>query len=532
MNSASSTVADTRRHDLDALRAIAMLLGILLHAAMSFIPFGWVVTDKYAFPEAKLILDSIHGFRMPLFFLLSGYFTCMLWEKRGVKGLLIHRAKRILLPLVVSMFTIIPAVWAATIYVTTAAVAEERTDPEAAFDETDSKNQKDESGSESELLDPEARPRSVIELAALRQDETLSAAIAAGADVDAIDDNGSTALHVACLFGYDDIAEILLEAGADPLIRNKDGSTAVDTLYASMDVTRFIAGLLQIEFDEERITEGRRKIGELMEKTGQDLGDGKDEVEQLIEGIIVGLFFFPVFHHLWFLWFLVWFVLLFALAATVVKALELRPLPSWLVASPIALLWLVPATAILQWFQSGFGPDTSIGLIPLPNVFAYYTLFFFFGAIYFSAKDQESRLTRGWWLHLILAPAIFFPAAAFFESESKVLETALRTISVACYTWSMTIGFMGAFERLLSKPSPAMRYVSDSSYWLYITHIPFIMMLQFWIRDWDQPAWIKILVLCGITTSTLLISYQLLVRHTFIGTMLNGARRAKIPASH
>ena len=30
-----------RRHDLDALRAVAMLLGIGLHAAMSFVPFPW-----------------------------------------------------------------------------------------------------------------------------------------------------------------------------------------------------------------------------------------------------------------------------------------------------------------------------------------------------------------------------------------------------------------------------------------------------------------------------------------------------------
>ena len=35
-----------RRHDLDALRAFAMLLGIALHAAMSFTGFPWVVQDS------------------------------------------------------------------------------------------------------------------------------------------------------------------------------------------------------------------------------------------------------------------------------------------------------------------------------------------------------------------------------------------------------------------------------------------------------------------------------------------------------
>ncbi|MFC1759550.1 hypothetical protein ACFL2H_12425 [Planctomycetota bacterium] len=44
---AASTISPTapfdRRHDLDALRAIAMLLGIVLHAALSFAPIPWVV---------------------------------------------------------------------------------------------------------------------------------------------------------------------------------------------------------------------------------------------------------------------------------------------------------------------------------------------------------------------------------------------------------------------------------------------------------------------------------------------------------
>jgi peptidoglycan/LPS O-acetylase OafA/YrhL len=35
-----------RRHDLDALRAVAMLLGIVLHAALAFAPLEWIVKDS------------------------------------------------------------------------------------------------------------------------------------------------------------------------------------------------------------------------------------------------------------------------------------------------------------------------------------------------------------------------------------------------------------------------------------------------------------------------------------------------------
>ena len=92
-----------RRHDLDALRSVAMLLGIVLHAALAYtgIPI-WPTVDD-AWPPFMEINNIIHGFRMPLFFLLSGFFTAMLWKRRGLGGLLIHRVKRILLPLVVGM---------------------------------------------------------------------------------------------------------------------------------------------------------------------------------------------------------------------------------------------------------------------------------------------------------------------------------------------------------------------------------------------------------------------------------------------
>ncbi len=103
--------ADTRRHDLDALRAFAMLLGIALHTALSFMDFPWVVQDRFREPAFGLFASAIHGFRMPLFFLLSGFFTAMLWQKRGMAGLLRHRAKRIAVPLLLGCLTIVPAMW-------------------------------------------------------------------------------------------------------------------------------------------------------------------------------------------------------------------------------------------------------------------------------------------------------------------------------------------------------------------------------------------------------------------------------------
>jgi len=113
-----------RFHDLDALRAFAMMLGVLLHAALFLLPDpkpdndvpAWPASHPYAHdtppvanPYSYLLL-LIHGFRMPLFFMLSGFFTAMLWRKRGSRALAVHRLKRIVVPLVAGMFTVVPTV--------------------------------------------------------------------------------------------------------------------------------------------------------------------------------------------------------------------------------------------------------------------------------------------------------------------------------------------------------------------------------------------------------------------------------------
>ena len=89
-----------------------MLLGIVLHAALSFAPIPWTVQDSQQSDFYYVLFACIHGFRMPLFFMLSGFFTAMLWRKRGLASLVKHRFKRIFLPLVLGCLTIVPAMWA------------------------------------------------------------------------------------------------------------------------------------------------------------------------------------------------------------------------------------------------------------------------------------------------------------------------------------------------------------------------------------------------------------------------------------
>ncbi len=84
-----------------------MLLGIVLHACTRFMPY-YDADDEVARRTLGTTVNVLHGFRMPLFFLVSGFFTAMLWHKRGALSLLRHRARRVLSPFLASVVVVIP----------------------------------------------------------------------------------------------------------------------------------------------------------------------------------------------------------------------------------------------------------------------------------------------------------------------------------------------------------------------------------------------------------------------------------------
>jgi peptidoglycan/LPS O-acetylase OafA/YrhL len=114
-----------RLHALDALRGIAMLLGVVLHAGMAFMHGNvlgafpamqaeialWLATDTQRDPAYDLLVYVIHAFRMPTFFLLAGFFAHRLHARLGARAFLRHRARRVLVPFVGAMLTVIPVAY-------------------------------------------------------------------------------------------------------------------------------------------------------------------------------------------------------------------------------------------------------------------------------------------------------------------------------------------------------------------------------------------------------------------------------------
>ena len=81
-----------RFYGLDALRAIAMFMGIVLHAALPYVNFNipdWP-SEKSSSEPITVIFQFIHLWRMPLFFILSGFFSNLLITRHNWALSLIH----------------------------------------------------------------------------------------------------------------------------------------------------------------------------------------------------------------------------------------------------------------------------------------------------------------------------------------------------------------------------------------------------------------------------------------------------------
>jgi ABC-type multidrug transport system ATPase subunit/peptidoglycan/LPS O-acetylase OafA/YrhL len=104
-----------RLHSLDAVRAFALLAGIVLHATMSFfLP----IPAHDVSPSASLgvLFFLIHTWRMTTFFIIAGLFARLVIERRGTRGFVADRAKRILAPLLVGWVVFAPLTLAALIW--------------------------------------------------------------------------------------------------------------------------------------------------------------------------------------------------------------------------------------------------------------------------------------------------------------------------------------------------------------------------------------------------------------------------------
>lgn len=203
------------------------------------------------------------------------------------------------------------------------------------------------------------------------------------------------------------------------------------------------------------------------------------------------------------------------------------PAGPMLLALPVfAALYFTPNW--MMWFGI---PTPDTGLIPNTTALVCFGIAFGFGWL----VNRQVSILENWAKHWLsnLGLGIFCTVACLMllgttpvlapseQGFDKMLYAGLYALSV----WGWTLGLIGAAVRFLKRENAAARYVADASYWIYIAHIPVLLVMQMLVQPLNLQWFAKYPMTVGVSFAILFVSYELFVRYSFIGAILNGRKQ-------
>jgi hypothetical protein len=152
--------------------------------------------------------------------------------------------------------------------------------------------------------------------------------------------------------------------------------------------------------------------------------------------------------------------------------------------------------------------------------FLFLLTFFILG--YFLIADAQffQAIRRDWWLHLVLGIVctfFFFSVAAgvpvwdwLVSPGTLVFYISWAAWGINSWCWTMVMVYVGM--RYLDRTNNWLLYGREASYPFYFVHQPVIIVIAFYVVDWDVVLPIQIL---AVVIGSLVVSlgvYELLVR--------------------
>ncbi len=247
--------------------------------------------------------------------------------------------------------------------------------------------------------------------------------------------------------------------------------------------------------------------------------------------------------HLWFLYVLLFFyagVLMLRGLVTLIDrkgALRARivdPVVRVIGGAAAPMFLALPVFAALYFapnWMAWFGiPTPDTGLIPNTTAFICYGVAFGFGWL----VNRQPAILQVWAKHWLsnLGLGVFCTVACLMMlGTTPVLTPAVQSFDTTLYAgiyalavWGWTLGIIGAGVKLMTRENAAVRYVADASYWIYIVHIPVLLLLQAAVQPLELTWVAKFPMTVALTFAIAFVSYDLLVRYSWIGAILNGRK--------
>ncbi len=518
-----------RDHALDATRAFALLLGVVFHAAWSFVPraYSAPTIDRSANEAFAWFFYVAHTFRMQLFFLIAGFFARLLFERSGYKGFAIHRLKRIAMPLIVGWFILVPTTIAAWMWGYNHDGANLTTVPMGSLFSsmfTDGKLF---------VMRPDGGMFTFAHLwflyyllwayVVVLLTRLLLVGIVPTSFRLRERADGVTA-HIMNS-GW---SLLWLSAITAVLLCRMQGWFGVATASTSLVPNPLVLALYS----------GFLALGWLLHRQAWLLRtSGKRWRWQVAVALLILIPLYFVF---------------------VPYSDEVAGGSEYPLLSPQQVQDWPQMISILQ---SGASADESTDLGQLWNQI-----------LPESTRDAILRLDEGATISqvfgvcrslnkLIIQPTLWqddghattsplatsgpfasmertpvrnrrrlnaiMQGALSGDPRDRPHDTAIKLAYSFGYSiamWLLVLGTLGAFQDKFPAHSPKWRYIADSSYWVYLVHIPVVPAIQVWISPWPLPSPIKFTFLLALTSLILFGTYHLFVRSTFIGRWLNGRK--------
>lgn len=253
-----------------------------------------------------------------------------------------------------------------------------------------------------------------------------------------------------------------------------------------------------------------------------------------VEGL--GSFADPHPSFLWFLWYL---TLIYAATLAARRLLAAWPgAQRWLLTAgsrlighrSAPLLLAVPTALLLYRQPTWLAVAPSESFTPQLDLLAYYAIFFATGWLLFAAPGlrQAIELRPRRYLPLV-AIALPLALALYLLQQDPALGANrgvhLLALGLLCVsTWALVFGLLGVARRYGQRPNPTLRYWTDASYWIYLSHFPVMAAIALAIAAVPMPEALRLVVLSAATLVLIFPAYGAFVRHTAIGRVLHGPR--------
>lgn len=242
--------------------------------------------------------------------------------------------------------------------------------------------------------------------------------------------------------------------------------------------------------------------------------------------------------HLWFLWMLLWFCLL---GAPVLWLAGRLPAMSSAVIRMLGRVggapWGFAVLALpLAWVGATYPQGVVVpsgAFVPPAAEWLHNGLFFVAGwALWHHQQVLMALYMRRWAAHALAGLALFLATGALVHAQRAGHLSGWNLPLCIAYvyngaSWLWSFAFIGLFLRYLQRPHAVLGYLADSSYWVYLLHLPLTIGFGALLYGAPLPALAKMLVNVAATTAVCLASYQLLVRYTAVSSLLNGKRHAR-----